>query len=107
MKIYVGNLAWTATKEDLKNLFAKYGTVEEAAVVSDRETGRSRGFGFIQMPNAAEAQKAIEGLNGADFMGRSLRVNEARTQPDRPERPERRGGFGRGPQRSGPRANNE
>ncbi len=98
MKIYVGNLAWSASEEDLKNLFAQYGTVEEVAMITDRETGRSRGFGFIQMPNSGEAEKAIEALNGTDFMGRALRVNEARPQPDRPQRP---GGFNRGSRRPG------
>ncbi len=75
-KIYVGNLPWNTTEEDLKALFATYGAVESAAVVSDRETGRSRGFGFVEMA-PADADKAIGELDGRDHGGRALRVNEA------------------------------
>jgi RNA recognition motif-containing protein len=76
-KIYVGNLPWSTTESDLKGLFEPYGTVHSAAVISDRETGRSRGFGFVEL-DAPGADKAISELDGREFGGRSLRVNEAR-----------------------------
>lgn len=80
--IYVGNLTWDATSDDLLQLFQEFGQVVRAQVVSDRETGRSRGFGFVEMPNDAEAQAAIDGLHDKPFRGRRLRVNEA--QPREP-----------------------
>ena len=86
--IYVGNLVWDATADDLLALFGKYGTVGQAQVITDRETGRSRGFGFVEMDNDAEAQKAIDELNGKPYHGRPLTVNEARPKPE--------GGFGGG-----------
>ncbi len=79
-KIYVGNLAYGSTDQDLQELFAQHGTVQTANVVTDRETGRSRGFGFVEMASAEEAQKAISALNGTEFQGRNLVVNEARPQ---------------------------
>ena len=82
--IYVGNLAWATTADDLRALFEPYGAVARAQVVMDRETGRSRGFGFVEMDNPAEAQKAIEALNGADHGGRTLTVNEAKPREERP-----------------------
>lgn len=88
MKIYVGNLPWKTTAEDLQMLFSSYGSVQDATVLTDRETGRSRGFGFVTMQDD-EAQNAIAALNGTDFEGRQLRVNEAQ---DRPQG----GGYGRG-----------
>jgi RNA recognition motif-containing protein len=75
-KIYVGNLPWSTTDDDLKELFATYGAVESSAVVNDRETGRSRGFGFVEM-GPADADKAIGELDGRDYGNRALRVNEA------------------------------
>ena len=81
--IYVGNLVWDATSDDLLVLFQEHGAVARAQVITDRETGRSRGFGFVEMDNDAEAQKAIEALNGAEFRGRALTVNEARPREDR------------------------
>ena len=78
MRIYVGNLPYSATRADLEDLFGQYGTVTDTFVVTDRETGRSRGFAFVEMADDGEAQKAIEALNGNDMDGRSLRVNEAR-----------------------------
>ncbi|MCG8588343.1 MAG: RNA-binding protein [Proteobacteria bacterium] len=75
-KIYVGNLPWSATEGELRDLFSSYGTVHSAAVITDRETGRSRGFGFIEM-DAADADQAINKLNGHEMGGRPLRVNEA------------------------------
>lgn len=78
MNIYVGNLPFSAVGADLEELFGEYGQVDSAAVISDRETGRSRGFGFVEMADDNEARKAIEELDGADFDGRNLSVNEAR-----------------------------
>lgn len=78
MNIYVGNLPFSTTAADLEEAFGQYGQVESAAVISDRETGRSRGFGFVEMGNDDEARRAIEELDGTDFGGRDLRVNEAR-----------------------------
>jgi RNA recognition motif-containing protein len=81
--IYVGNLVWDATADDLLALFQEHGAVARAQVITDRETGRSRGFGFVEMDNDAEAQTAIDALNGKPFKGRPLTVNEARPREDR------------------------
>jgi RNA recognition motif-containing protein len=89
--IYVGNLTWDATADDLLALFQTYGAVARAQVITDRETGRSRGFGFVEMDNDQEAQTAIDNLNGTPFRGRPLTVNEARPRDDRGG-----GGGGRG-----------
>jgi RNA recognition motif-containing protein len=78
MNIYVGNLSFSATAADLEEAFGQYGQVDSAAVISDRETGRSRGFGFVEMGNDDEARRAIEELDGSQLGGRDLRVNEAR-----------------------------
>lgn len=80
MNIYVGNLPYTTTDEDLRAAFAPYGSVTSARVVFDRETGRSRGFGFVEMANSSEALAAIEALNQTDMEGRQLRINEARAR---------------------------
>ena len=88
-KLYVGNLAFGVGSSDLETLFSQHGTVESAEVVSDRSTGRSRGFGFVEMSSDDEAQAAIEALNGKEHGGRALTVNEARPR-------ERRGGGGGG-----------
>ena len=77
-RLYVGNLKYTVTSENLQELFEQYGSVSSAQVLSDRETGRSRGFGFVEMPNDDEAQAAIQSLDGQDHDGRRLTVNEAR-----------------------------
>lgn len=90
-KIYVGNLPWSADDSTLREFFSAVGEVHSAAVISDRETGRSRGFGFIEMENS-DAEKAISELNGQEMDGRQLRVNEAR---DRNDRGGRSGGGGR------------
>ena len=82
MNIYVGNLSFNASEADLRSAFEQYGAVSTASVVMDKMSGQSRGFGFIEMPNNAEATKAIEALNGADLCGRPLRVNEARPKPE-------------------------
>ena len=88
-KLYVGNLSFSTSSDDLQQLFAQVGTVESSTVVEDRETGRSRGFGFVEMSSSEEGQKAIEQFNGTDFNGRNLTVNEARPR-------ENRGGDGGG-----------
>lgn len=87
-KIYVGNLAWSTASTDLETLFGEYGTVTSATVITDRATGRSRGFGFVEMESESDADSAIEALNGQEHGGRVLTVNEAR------ERAPRRGGPG-------------
>lgn len=95
-KIYVGGLPYATTDAQLQDLFSTHGQVESARVITDKFTGRSRGFGFVEMASSDEAQKAIQALNGTDFEGRNLTVNEARPQ----ER--RAGGFGdRGGERRG------
>lgn len=80
--IYVGNLAWESTADDLLALFQEHGTVARAQVITDRETGRSRGFGFVEMDNDDEAMKAIDALNGSTWNGRPLTVNEARPRSE-------------------------
>ena len=95
-KLYVGNLPYTTTNDELQNMFSQYGAVEKADVLMDRMTGRSRGFGFVEMTNDEEAQAAIDGLNGKDVDGRKLVVNEARPMADRPPRRSFGGGGGGG-----------
>jgi len=101
MKLYVGNLSFQTTSEDLQQLFAQAGTVESATVVEDRDTGRSRGFGFVEMASKEEGEKAIEQFNGTDMNGRNLTVNEARPREDRGNRGGGRGGYGGGGNRGG------
>ena len=83
MNIYVGNLSFDETDETLEAAFAVHGAVQSARVIADRETGRSRGFGFVEMPNQQEAEAAISALNGTEQRGRTLTVNEARPRRDR------------------------
>ena len=90
-KLYVGNLNYEVTGSDLEQLFSQHGTVQSAEVIADRDTGRSKGFGFVQMGSDAEAQAAIAALNGQQHDGRALTVNEAKPREDRP-----RGGGGGG-----------
>jgi RNA recognition motif-containing protein len=99
-KIYVGNLSYEATDDDLRTAFEAYGQVSDVAIIKDRETGRSRGFAFVEMPNDAEASEAIEKLNLAKIAGRSVTVNEARPKEDRGGGV---GGRGRGGDRGGGR----
>jgi len=91
MKLFVGNLSFDTTEAELEELFAPFGTVAEARVITDQNTGRSRGFGFVTLKNAAEGQAAIKALAGKSFSGRNLTVNEARPREERPreERPKR------------------
>lgn len=86
MNIYVGNLSYGTTDEELKALFAQHGAVDRVAIIKDKESGRSKGFAFIEMTNKADGEKAIEAVNGADLGGRNLRVNEARPREDKPRR---------------------
>lgn len=102
MKLYVGNLPYAVTDADLTNLFSPYGTVQSAQVIIDRETGRSKGFGFVEMGSSEEGQAAIQALHDKDVGGRKLTVNEARPREDRGPRGGGggggggRGGFGGG-----------
>lgn len=84
VNIYVGNLSWSCTNDDLTQLFSEHGTVARADVVLDRETGRSRGFAFVEMTNEAEARNAIAALNNLEFQGRPLTVNEGKPHEPRP-----------------------
>jgi cold-inducible RNA-binding protein len=98
--LYVGNLPHSTTEDELRNLFQAHGAVERVSMVTDRETGRSRGFAFVEMTDAGEAEKAIAALNGTELGGRTLKINEAKPKTDRPRGGQ---GFGRsgGGQRSG------
>jgi len=96
MKIYVGNLSFNTSNQDLNDLFGSIGTVESANIIEDRETGRSRGFGFVEMSSQAEGENAIAQLNGKEVDGRTLKVNEAKPQENRSF-----GGGGRGGNRGG------
>ena len=89
MNIFVGNLAYQVVDEDLREAFAQYGDVTSASVIIDRMTGKSRGFGFVEMANPNEAQKAIQALNDQPIKGRAVKVNEARPREERPPRRER------------------
>ena len=86
MEIYVGNLPWSISEQELSDAFGAYGNVEKASIISDRDSGRSKGFGFVTMNDADEANKAIEAMNGTEMGGRNLKVNEARPREDRPPR---------------------
>jgi cold-inducible RNA-binding protein len=98
--LYVGNLPHSTTDTELRNLFATHGTVENVSIITDRETGRARGFAFVEMTDAGEAEKAIAALNGSELGGRVLKINEAKPKTDRPrseggQRFGRPGGGGR------------
>jgi cold-inducible RNA-binding protein len=99
-KLYVGNLPYTVRDEDLQQSFSEFGSVTSAKVMMERETGRSKGFGFVEMGNDAEAQAAISGMNGQSLGGRSVTVNEARPMEARPPR-SGGGGFGGGDRSGG------
>lgn len=94
MKIYIGDMSNEVTEEDLRQAFEAFGQVESATIIKDKYSGRSKGFGFVEMPSKAEAQSAIDGLNGTELKGRTLNVNEAR-----PRTESRRGRGGRGGER--------
>lgn len=92
-KLYVGGLSYNTTEETLKDFFSQAGAVESAMIITDKMSGRSKGFGFVEMVSDEDAQKAVETLNGQELDGRSLRIDEARPMSDRPQRS---GGFGGG-----------
>ncbi|KOP24406.1 RNA-binding protein [Hapalosiphon sp. MRB220] len=96
MSIYVGNLSYQVTEEDIKGVFAEYGTVNRVQLPTDRETGRLRGFAFVEMGTEAEETAAIEALDGAEWMGRDLKVNKAKPREDRGSSGGNRGGYGGG-----------
>jgi RNA recognition motif-containing protein len=87
MNIYVGNLAYSVTEDDLREAFAAFGEVASANVITDKFTGQSKGFGFVEMPNNSEADAAIKALNDTALKGRNVKVNQARPRGDRPARP--------------------
>lgn len=91
--IYIGNLSYQSTDSELHDLFAAYGEVQSASIIKDRDSGRSKGFGFVEMPDAEAAKRAIEEINGKEVGGRNLRVNEARPREDRPRRDRSSGGH--------------
>ncbi len=102
MRIYVGNIPYSMTEDLLRRTFEDYGQVESATIITDRDTGQSKGFGFVEMPVESEAQAAIAELNGRQLGGRALTVNEARPRPERSDRGGPRGGRdmrGSGPSR--------
>lgn len=89
MNIYIGNLNWSTTTDELRNLFSQYGEVASVNIVNDKFTGRSKGFGFVEMPDNSSAQSAIGALNGQSFKDRNITVNEARPREERPNRERR------------------
>jgi RNA recognition motif-containing protein len=97
MNIYVANLSWGTQEDSLQNLFSQYGEVTSVKIITDRETGRSRGFGFVEMPNVKEGQEAIDALNETEFEGKNISVAIARERTERPSYGDRRssgGGYG-------------
>ena len=86
MNIYVGNLSYNVTEDELKNVFAQYGEVSSAKIITDKYSGRSKGFGFVEMPVQGEAEEAITALNDKEVKGRNIKVNKARPKEDRPPR---------------------
>ncbi|OHD63690.1 MAG: RNA-binding protein [Spirochaetes bacterium RBG_13_51_14] len=86
MKIYIGNLSYGVTDSDLEKLFTEFGTVSESKIITDRDTGRSKGFGFVEMANQSEGEEAIKQLDGKEIDGRNIKVNVARPKEDRPRR---------------------
>ncbi len=92
MNIYVGNLSYDTTEADLRTAFSAHGAVDSVRLITDRDSGRSKGFGFVEMPDEGEARAAMDALNGTEMQGRTIKVNEARPREDRPQRG---GGGGR------------
>ena len=86
MKLYVGNLPYSVTDDDLKETFSEFGEVADVALISDKFSGQSKGFGFVEMPNNSEADAAIKALNETDYKGRNIKVNQAKPREDRPQR---------------------
>jgi len=100
-KLYVGNISFNATEQDIRDLFSEYGEIESLKIITDKFTGQSRGFGFIELETEQDAQKVISALNGKEFMGKTLTVAEARPQRPRQGFQERGSGFGGGRGRKG------
>ena len=94
MKLYVGNLSFDTSESDVREALSQFGQVDDVTLITDRDTGRPKGFGFVEMPNDQEAREAINALDGKDLGGRNIKVNEAKPRTDGP-----RGGGGRGPRR--------
>jgi RNA recognition motif-containing protein len=94
MKIYVGNLTYDVTESDLEQAFGEFGAVSSVSLIKDKQTGESKGFGFVEMPEVSEGQAAVKEMNGKEFMGRELKVDQAKEKPARPSGG--RGGFGGG-----------
>ena len=90
MNIYVGNLSYGLTEDELRSVFAEFGEVSSASIITDKYSGRSKGFGFVEMPTQAEAEEAIRSLDGKSVKGRNLKVNQARPREERPQRRPRR-----------------
>ncbi|MFB3084164.1 MAG: RNA recognition motif domain-containing protein [Gammaproteobacteria bacterium] len=86
MNIYVGNLPYNITEDELKDVFAEYGAVDRVTLITDKYTGESKGFGFIEMPTQSEAEEAVKSLDGSSVKGRNIKVNQARPRTDRPQR---------------------
>jgi len=86
MNLYVGNLSYSVTDEDLRQAFSEFGEVQSASIITDKLSGQSKGFAFVEMPNNSEADKAIKALNGRDIKGRALKVNQAKPREDHPKR---------------------
>ena len=86
MNIYIGNISYQTTEDEIKTLFGEHGVVDDVHLIIDRDSGRSKGFGFIEMPDAESAKKAIEALDGSEFGGRQIKINEARPRPPRDSR---------------------
>jgi len=95
-KIYVANISYTATEQDIRDLFSEYGEVVSVKIITDKFTGQSKGFGFVEMESESDAQKTISELNGKPFMGKTLTLAEAKPQQPRAGFQDRKGGFGRG-----------
>ncbi|ARM31814.1 RNA-binding protein [Prosthecochloris sp. HL-130-GSB] len=89
MNIYIGNLPYSVTEDDLRNAFNEFGQVDSANIIIDKFSGRSKGFGFVEMPNDEEAERAIDSLNDTDLNGRTIKVNQARPREERPARRDR------------------
>ena len=89
MNIYIGNLAYSVTEDDLRDAFSEFGQVDSASIINDKFSGRSKGFGFVDMPNDSEAREAIESMNNKDLNGRTIKVNEAKPREERPARRDR------------------
>lgn len=100
-KLYVGNLPYSTTDDSLREMFTQFGTVESAQIITDQFSGRSKGFGFVEMASDEEAQNAVKTLDGKDIEGRAIKVNEARPKTDRPRREGGGGGYGGGGGRGG------